>query len=106
MKIDGLEITPKQFEKITAVATNPSVVAKRKVITMYKANDAGLALFRTQATNHIAAIMVRAVLNKPLKVAQASYVNKWLVDRNPMFAEFFAALNEAVGYDFIQGVPK
>jgi len=103
IKIDGLTLTAEQIEKCREVAMSPDVVKTRKVITCYKYDDANLALFRVQAARHIEAITVRAVLNKPLKVDQARYVNSWLVDGNPMFREFFAALNAAVGREFIRG---
>jgi hypothetical protein len=106
IKYDGLTLTDAQLEKAKSLAQNPDVVAARKVITLYKRDDEGLALFRTQAGNMLAAITIRAACNVPLKKAQARYVNSWLVDANPMFRDFFAELNKAVGFDYIQGVPK
>ena len=106
MKIDGITLTAAQLEKCRAVAMAPDVVKARKAITLYKYEDANLALFRVQAANHIEAITVRACLNRPLKVAQARFVNGWLTDGNDMFRVFFAALNRAVGHEFIQGAGK
>lgn len=106
MKIDGLNLTDEQLEKCRAVALHPDVVKARKVITLYKYSDASLAMFRIQAANHLEAVTVRAVLNKPLKSAQAAFVNRWLVDGNPMFAEFYAVLNRTVGRAFIQGAAQ
>lgn len=106
MKIDGIGLTEDQLQKCRAVFTDPDVVKARKVITLYKYEDPSLAMFRLQAARHIEAITVRAVINRPLKVAQAAFVNRWLVDGNDMFRVFFRALNNAVGREFIQGVPK
>jgi hypothetical protein len=105
MKIDGINLTADQLEKCRAVALHPDVTKARKVITLYKYEDANLAMFRVQAASYVEAITVRAVLNKPLKAAQAAFVNRWLVDQNPMFAEFFTVLNRTVGRAFIQGAP-
>lgn len=105
MKIDGLNLTPEQLKRCRAVALSPEVTKARKVITLYKYADANLALFRIQAASHVEAVTVRAVLNRPLKAAQRAFVNRWLTDGNPMFAEFYATLNRAVGRTFIQGAP-
>jgi len=103
IKFDGLTLTEAQASRAQSIAQDPALVAKRKAITLYKADDDGLALFRAQACNMLSAITVRAVCNRPLKKNQAAYVNKWLCDANPMFREFFVELNRAVGFEYVQG---
>lgn len=105
MKIDGITLTPDQFEKCRKVVMQPEVLKARKVITLYKTGDAGLARFRLEAGQMIEAITVRAVLNRPLRAKQKAYVNRWLADGNDMFRVFFRTLNQAVGRDFIEGIP-
>ena len=106
MKLYGLTLTDAQWVKCKALASHPDIVAAREVITLYKSHDQGLALFRTTAGNRIAEITVRAALNKPLTVGLARYVNAWLIDSNPMFCDFFRVLNDVLGREYIQGVPK
>lgn len=106
MKIDGITLTDAQTEACRKVAMHPKVVKARKVITLYKYGDANLARFRLEAGQMIEAITVRAVLNRPLRVKQKVYVLAWLADGNDMFRVFFRTLNEAVGREFIEGIPQ
>lgn len=89
---------------IESVFTDEGVTRTRKVITMYKAGEVGwgLAMFRTTALHMLYEIAVRGVEHKKLTAAQRRYIAPWLVDRNPMFREFFAELNRALGYTFIE----
>lgn len=102
--IDGLTLTQDQLGKLKDLFDTPEVAAARRAITLYKKEDEGLAYFRTQAGNLIVDITARAVLNRPLRKEQARFVNQWLVDGNPMFREYFAALNKTLGRRYIQGV--
>lgn len=90
--------TAEQMAKIKALADNASVITARKPILFYRKNDKAFALFRVQAANHIHSLIISAALGqKPLK-SQREFAAKWINDGNPMFREFYAALNDAAGY--------
>lgn len=100
-RICGLKVTMSQMARIQAVCEDPKVVKTRKVITMHGSNVMELALFRVQATNNLAELAVRGVLKRPMPRDLKRYVEMWAADGNPMFREHFEALNEALGYEYI-----
>lgn len=89
---------------LESVFTNPNLVSKRKVITLYKQNDEALARFRFEAASMLYEITRRGALKLKLTKQQHRYVQSWACDRNPMFRDYFEALNSVLGYTFIEGL--
>lgn len=100
-RICGLKVTMAQMARIQAVCEDPKVMKTRMAITMYGSGVMELALFRRQATNNLAELAVRGVLKRPMPRDLKAYVEMWAADRNPWFREHFEALNEALGYEYI-----
>lgn len=100
-KIGGISLTAAQLERMQAVFHHPEFARTRKVITLYKADDGGLALFRREAGNVFMELAARGVTRRKLTTPLRRYVHQWMNDANPMFREAFAALNEALGYQFL-----
>lgn len=100
-KVGGVNLSPAQMERLKAVYAHPEFRRTRIAITTYKSNDPGLALFRSQASHRLLELAARGVIRRKLNAPLKAYVDSWMRDGNPMFRECFKALNEALGYQFI-----
>ncbi|QVV97190.1 hypothetical protein 2017DRC82_0085 [Vibrio phage ICP1] len=84
-----MKLTDKETEKVRLfIINNQELIKQLKCITLYKKNDAGLALFRLTARNNLQQVLIRMVLNKPLTKDLKSFISNWFYDGNTMIKDF------------------
>lgn len=103
-----MKLTDKQIDLGRSIVTNPEVIKARKALLLYKANDEGLALFRTTARNHYSDMVMRIVSNKVLLSDTSKFLAVWLSEPDDSYigniiTDLYNAIQLASGKTFKHG---
>lgn len=87
-------LTPAQLAAASEILKRTTSL--RTPVTLYKRNDPGLALFRTQALNMFQSAVVAKVTNKPRPKRLQTWLDGWASDAPGGIGEDITALFKAV----------
>lgn len=75
-----MRLNRSQLDDAQEIARRPELVRTRRILTLYKKNDEGLALFRIEAANHLIEILTRTIARKKLLKATREWLETWSND--------------------------